>query len=452
MFLKSYIYVSGNREYQLPVRTGDMIMNPVKMISVFVLFALLLSFSTAAVDDASTPQIAGKASDAKYPFVAEVIGNNVYIRSGKGTAYYQCGKVQKGDKVTVFEEVFGWAKVVPPEGCYSWINKEFVDVESDQPTIGVLNGNNVRVWAGSDDIQPMRSSSMQTKLNSGEIVELLPDQPANDGDYYKIKPPAGAYLWINSEYLKYVEPVQPVRPPTILPQPSDSEKTEVPEATKPAAEIRQSPDQNEIASEGSDKPSPQDAVTEPESKEPPTGENQMLDICQALSDKIDQQRQKPLSEQDYDDIREKLKIIKADANAGKATIHAQILLERIERYELAIRVGESLKEQDEALARTKKQIKQAHQDKLKKMPADAEFIYTGVLQKSHVYTEKTGRQRYLLMDSSGKILCYVVPASRETAGQLKALIGERVGVEGKVSGDKNALKTLISATTVKPVE
>lgn len=436
-------------------------MNTVKMISVFVLFALLLSFSTAAVEDASTPQIAGKLSDAKYPFVAEVTGNNVYIRSGKGTAYYQCGKVQKGDKVTVFEEVFGWAKVVPPEGCYSWINKEYVDIHESDPTIGVLNANNVRVWAGSDDIQPMRSSSMQTKLHankagsgevdSGDIVELLPDQP-EDCDYYKIKPPTGAYLWINCEYLKYVEPVRPVQPPAIPPQPSASEKTQIPEVTKPAAEPKQSSDQNEIASDVVSETPSQDTDTEPESKEPPTDENQMLDICQALSDKIDQQLKKPLSEQDYDDIREKLKIIKADTNAGKAAIHAQILLERIERYELAIRVGKSLKEQEEALAQTKKQIEEAHQDKLKKLPTEAEFIYTGVLQKSHVYTEKTGQQRYLLMDSGGKILCYVVPASPETAGQLKALIGEQVGVEGKVSSDKTALKTIISATTVKLLE
>ena len=186
-------------------------MKAIKMMSVFVFFTLLFSVSGFGANDAANPQIAGKPADAQYPFVAEVTGADVYIRSGKGTAYYHCGKVQQGDKVTVFEEVFGWAKVLPPAGCYSWIHKDYVDVQESQPTIGVINSDNRRVWAGTDYIQPMRSSSMQTKLNSGEIVELMKDQPENS-DYYKIKPPTGAYLWISCDFLKYVGPLEMPKP------------------------------------------------------------------------------------------------------------------------------------------------------------------------------------------------------------------------------------------------
>ena len=105
-----------------------------RMISVAVLFSLFLSFSAVAVDNSETPKIAGLPADVQYPFMAKVTGNDVYVRSGKGTAYYACGKVNLDDQVTVVGEAFGWAEIIPPEGSYSWIHKNYVDVEDDQPT------------------------------------------------------------------------------------------------------------------------------------------------------------------------------------------------------------------------------------------------------------------------------------------------------------------------------
>jgi uncharacterized protein YgiM (DUF1202 family) len=188
-----------------------------KVISVFILFSLILSFPAAAVENSATPQIAGQPADIQYPFIAKVTGNNVYVRSGKGTAYYECGKANLDDRVTVVGGAFGWAEILPPEGSYSWIHKNYVDVKADQPTVGVLTGDNVRVWAGSDKMESDRSSSMQTKLNTGEIIELFANQP-KDGDYYKIKPPAGAKLTINCEFLEYVGPVVSKQPVVIPPR------------------------------------------------------------------------------------------------------------------------------------------------------------------------------------------------------------------------------------------
>ncbi|MHC4858139.1 MAG: SH3 domain-containing protein, partial [Planctomycetota bacterium] len=198
-----------------------------RMISVAVLFSLFLSFPAVAVDNSETPKIAGLPAEVQYPFMAKVTGNDVNVRSGKGTAYYACGKVNLDDQVTVVGEGFGWAEIIPPEGSYSWIHKNYVDVEDDQPTVGVLTGDNVRVWAGSDNIEPMRSSSMQTKLNTGEIIELFADQPT-DGDYYKIKPPAGAKLTINCGLLEYVGPAASPKPVAIPPRTAAEKPVDLP--------------------------------------------------------------------------------------------------------------------------------------------------------------------------------------------------------------------------------
>jgi len=429
-------------------------MASVKIIPVFVLFSLILSFPAAAIENSATPQITGLPADVQYPFIAKVTGNNVYVRSGKGTAYYHCGKVNLNDQVTVVGQAFGWAEILPPEGSYSWIHKNYVDVKEEQPTVGVLTGDNVRVWAGSDNIEPMRSSSMQTKLNTGEIIELFADQP-KDADYYKIKPPAGAKLTINCEFLKYVGPAVPKQPVVIPPRTATQEPVELPASTETKAPVFGNLTEDKTSTDATADPATEpSAVQDAEKADPSQPEAEAsanLKTCYALATKIDQQLQKPLAEQNYDPIKKDIETIKADTTDSKAVTYAQILLERIARYELAISVVNTLKQQDELLAEAKEKIEKARQAELKSVHRDADFIYIGVLKVSHVYTNKTGRKRYLLQGPDGKILCYAIPTSEEVAGRFEGLLGKRVGVQGAVSSDTKSLVTLISATGVEPI-
>ena len=425
-----------------------------RMISAIVLFSLILSFPAVAVDNSATPKIAGQPADAQYPFVAKVTANNVYVRSGKGTAYYACGKVNLNDQVTVVGEAFGWAEILPPKGSYSWIHKNYVDVEEDQPTVGVLTGDNVRVWAGSDNIEPMRSSSMQTKLNTGEIIELFANQPT-DVDYYKIKPPAGAKLTINCEFLEYVGPAVSKQPVVIPPRTAVEEPVDLPASTETETPVFGNLTKDKAPAETQAEPAAEPSAVQDAEKaapsKPEAQDSENLKACYALATKIDQELQKPLAEQHYDPIKTEVEAIKADTTDSKAVTYAQILLERIVRYELAISVINTLKQQDESLATAKEKIEKARQAELKSVHRDADFIYTGVLKVSHVYTKKTGRKRYLLQGPNGKILCYAVPTTEEVAGQFEALLGKRVGVQGDVSSDTKSLVTLISATGVEPI-
>jgi hypothetical protein len=427
-------------------------MNSSKIISALILFSLMLSVPATAAED--SPKIAGEPAGVQYPFIAKVTGNNVYIRSGKGTAYYACGKANLDDKVTVIGQAFGWAEIVPPEGSYSWIHKNYVDVKETQPTIGVLTGDNVRVWAGSDSIEPMRSSSMQTKLNTGEIVELFADQP-KDSDYYKIKPPAGAKLTINCEFLEYVGPVVSKKPVAIPPRTDVKEAADLPPSTEtevptfgnvteektPAAPKPETAPEPATATEGEKATAPEPGAEDSENQK----------ACYALSEKIDQEVQKPLAEQNYDPIKKELEKIKADTTDSKAVTYAQVLQERIARYELVISVAKTVQQQDKALAEAKEKIKKAHEAELKSVHREADYIYTGVLKVSHVYTSKTGRKRYLLQGPNGKILCYAIPTSAEVGGRFESLLGKRVGIQGEVSKDSQSLVTTILASGIEPI-
>lgn len=426
------------------------------------LMMIMPSSLNAAEEGTETPQVAGKPADFQYPFIAEVTGNDVYIRSGKGTAYYQCGKLNAGYQITVVDEVFGWAKVVPPDGSYSWINKNYVKIDPPGSNKGVVTGENVRVWAGSDYIEPMRSSSMQVKLNKNkdeideedDFVELFPDQP-EEGDYYKIKPPVGAYLWISAEFLKYTSPKAVVVPP----------RPEVPKETAPevlpAAPEEKKPDFKPLDVQPQettkpDVPAETPAVTTPETPaeisapaEPVKNENPetaALKRCYEIAAALEEELKKPIKDQSYTEYKKELKKINEDKNTGNATAYAKILLDRIAGYELAISVSDIVNQQDKQLSKTKSQIENAHQAQLEKIPEEVNYMYSGTLKTSHVYTAESGERRYLLMDPNGKIICYVVAGSPTIAADLEKMVNSKIGITGEHVSDAKSLVALISVT------
>lgn len=414
--------------------------------SAFVSFAVAQEAASPA-----TPQIAGKPADAAYPFLAEAVANDVYVRSGRGPGYYHCGKVNAGNQVTVVEEVGGWAKIVPLAEHYSWIHKNYLKLNPQTPGVATVDGENVRVWAGSDFIEPIRSSSLQTRLNSGEVVELFDPAQPDTGDYYKVKSPSGAYLYISSEYLKYVGPVVKPAEPVAAPAPVTAEPQTLEErlgvdAAATTAPVVETPTVVE----------PVEAVEEvkPEPPKPaaPSKETVYLQQCYSLSEKINEELKKPLIAQDYSVYKEQITTILNDAEAGKSAIYAKFLMERVERYELAIGVTETLKNQDKRLDTLRAQIEKAHQAQLDKIPAVEDLLYTGTVKPSFVYTGTGGKKRFLLTDTSGRILCYMLPAGPEIQGRLEQLISQEISVRGSIISDPKALVTLISVTSIHTKE
>src|SRR3972149_5417514 len=60
-------------------------------------------------------------------YVGEVTGNRVYVRSGPDVNYYPVTQLDAGARVQVGGEAYGWVQILPPAGCYSLIDKSYVD-------------------------------------------------------------------------------------------------------------------------------------------------------------------------------------------------------------------------------------------------------------------------------------------------------------------------------------
>jgi len=161
-------------------------------LSVAVVAAPTVCFAQA--QGAAQDQVAPAVETGKQPVPCVVNADAVVVRSGGGENYYPTMKLDKGAKVTVVGHKFGWLKVIPPEGSFSYIGKAFVTRTGDG-TKGTVNGTEVRVRAGSSLNEMV--SIVQAQLNTGTEVEIIGEK----NEFFLIKPPAGAYLYINEKYL-----------------------------------------------------------------------------------------------------------------------------------------------------------------------------------------------------------------------------------------------------------
>jgi uncharacterized protein YgiM (DUF1202 family) len=145
----------------------------------------LLTVATLGLGSAAT----------EYPFVGLVSGDNVNVRSGPDINYYPVVKLMRNNRVQVLGEEAGWYKIVPPPGCYSLVDKSYVEKTSDNK--GVITGDKVMIRAGSM-VSTARKYSIQMLAGKGMEVTII----GQEGDLYKITPPDGACVWLAKDYVK----------------------------------------------------------------------------------------------------------------------------------------------------------------------------------------------------------------------------------------------------------
>ena len=376
---------------------------------------LLLNAGLNAQDsEPNQTESVSQAPAMDFPYIAQVVGENVNLRSGPGMNYYRCSKIGEPNTVTVVETKFSWSKVVPLKGCFSWISKQYVKIEQDNPSIGVVTGDDVRVWAGSDFVEPMYSTSLQTKLDVGDTVQLLGEEKS---DYYKITPPAGAYLWISSEYLVPVKSI---------------EKTDV---EKPVIEAIPSGTKSQTVVQG----------------QLPI-ESKMLKEYNELTEKVEAESQKPLDEQNYTKLKNGLAKIAEDPNSGKAGKYAKFQIAQIDRYELAAQASDIIRQQDSQLEQKIAQIdKQAEAEKIAKSDLGM-FAVMGTLKKSRVFDVKAGITRYMILDDQGKLLCYAVPMKMRRSINVEEYLNQKVGLVGKIEPDIQTGSSIVKFTSITSLE
>jgi SH3-like domain-containing protein len=378
------------------------------LILVILISSACVSFGQEAAEKSvimtSDPNKTGVAS---FPYAAQITGDNVNIRSGPGTQYYPCGRLNKGDKVKVVSERFGWSRVVPPAGSFSWISTQFVLVAADDATVGAVTGDNVRVWVGANNLRPMYSTTWLLKLNKGEKVKLLGEE---QDKYYKIVPPTGAYRWVSTQFTKPVGSVEPLpSPPVDPPPPSDSNE---PVPTDLSLEARK------------------------------------LKEYYALEKQIEVERAKALDQQNYKNIKAALLAIANRKAAGKAARYADFAVKQIERYELSREVAEAVRLQDAELQRNLEAIENSLAIRLADMQDIGRFAAVGELQKSGVYGLVPEPIHYRIIDPSGKTVCYALAKGAVSKKNLAKLVGRKVGLVGRIEPHLATKSALVRFTEV----
>lgn len=348
-----------------------------------------------------------------FPYDAVITGDDVYIRSGPGTNFYHCGKFNQGDRVRVVARQFSWSRIVPPAGSFSWISMQYVKIDASNPGVGTVTGDNVRVYAGSDYVKPLYSTTLQEKLSTGDKVKLLGEQM---DEYYKIAPPTGAYLWVSTNFTQ--------------PAPTPVESPAAPAVTT-------------SASAGVEEPNEAVAVT-PLVVTPQSA----LDKYNALKQQVEAERAKPANQQDYSEIKKGLTEIAKDENAGKAARYAEFVLRQIEGYELALAVTKEVRLQNEQLEKIKAGIEKARETRLAEIQDLGRFAVTGEFQTYATF----GPGNYRIVDDSGSMVCYALPAGAVAQMDLSGLIGRKVGLVGTIEPHKPTAGALVRFTNIVEVE
>lgn len=157
---------------------------------------LLFSVFGFPLAPAQSPPDAVESKSAKTVLSeGEVTARDVYVRSGPSLNHYEICKLQSGEKVSIVGYDGDWYEILPPREAFSLISGDYVDTTDNQN--GVVNGDNVRVRAGST--LNANKYTVQTLLSRGAKVTILGSNP--DG-FLRIKPPPGATLWINKQFVK----------------------------------------------------------------------------------------------------------------------------------------------------------------------------------------------------------------------------------------------------------
>jgi uncharacterized protein YgiM (DUF1202 family) len=362
---------------------------------------------------AVTTEMARAAALPDGPSVAEVIGNDVHVRSGPGTNFYHCGKLYRGDRVQVLKSQQGWSCIVPPPGCFSWVAMQYVSINMENPTEGIVTGDNVGVYAGSDYVEPIHSTSKQIVLNRGQNVKLLSEEK---DDYYKIAPPEGAYLWVSTQFLQPASSPLGATPMDIVTGPNTPVETP---------------------------PTPQEIRTE----------SDLLDTYYALTKLVKEERDKPMAQQKYTEIKEKLKVIAENKEGGRAARYADFTLKQVERFELACTVAREVELQSKEREKLNEKIGEARQVRLAQIEDLGRFAVIGKLESTSIYAPAAGQaRRYRVLDDSGKTVCYVSPTGAAAGLDLENFVGHKVGLVGEIQPHQPTGRAFVEFSEIVPLD
>ena len=422
----------------------------------FILIAVALSvvpgLNALAQDAIPQPNVA----NSRYQIDGVINVDSVYVRSGPGEGYYPTQELSKGAAVTVVGIKFDWLKILPPDGSFSYVNAAFVDHHGDS-AVGKINRNNVNVRAGS--LTNAMKTTVQTHLDAGAQVEII----GKEEEFLKIKPPAGAYLYVKKDFVTVAHPALAANPDTANPQPAapTAQNPPAPGApisnpqidaanailtstptTAPSAPVAAAPTTNPSPVAAAPSTQPAVAAAPP----PPSPEELFAQFESKFSDVSKQ----PLDSQPIDElIASYQSIAKSDqlSDELKSVVRIRIatLQARLDNKAKLIEV-----QRLEKIAAARQLALQAEQQELAERLKQSQiqvFVAVGTLQPSSL--QVGGGTLYRLVDpATGRTEIYV----RTSDAKITALMGQFIGINGEPTTDPQLSLRVIEPTDAQQID
>jgi len=335
----------------------------------------------------------------------EVIGNDVYVRSGPSLNHYPVYKLNAGDRLTIVGDTGDWYEIVPPEGVFSFISGDYVDTAGG--TTGVVNGNNVRVRAGSTlpDFSKLKYT-IQMQLPKGAEVTILGREP--DG-FLRIKPPTGTTVWVNRGY---VEPV----PDALAAAEQTDRETVSSSAVTPEAGPADTgtPDDDEVETDA-----PKAAEAVPAVSQQPKKRQELEDIDAAVRAVLT----KPVPERDFQPLIERYKAIAERAKDDPARQFARIRVDQLSDMAALVNAVRTLRKLEEETGWKRRGFLEDRARIREELPSIPRGLDAqGELRVSALYPPEKLPCRYRLVDAGG--------GRERTIGYLEIPTGSTIDVDG----------------------
>ena len=361
--------------------------------------------------------------NSRFQFAGVINAPAVQIRSGPGDNYYATAKLDKDTPITVVGIKFEWLKIVPPEGSFSVVAKAFVK-KSDDGRTGIVEVESLNVRAGSA-LSPLKVT-VQCKLAKGSIVQITGEQD----EYYKIAPPADAYLYVHQ---KFVDPVKQITPDRVVRNDNAEPLVPAQPATRPVESIAEV------------KPDRIVAPTTQKVAAGPSVETQ-FDRLEAEFKNIDGTR---LEDQPVTELLSGYeKVLASDhlPNSMRRIADVRVAQLRL-RNKTKSELMATLKQRE--IAKKRLEAFQAERAAVETRLL-GNVVYTGVgtLQASSLQTGDGGTLYRLTDPANGRTVCYV----RSNDPKAVTFTDRFVGVRGDLASDPDLSLKVITAKDISPVD
>ena len=144
-----------------------------------------------------------------FPFQAEVLDNDINIRSDSTVNSPILCKVKKGERLTVLFEHYNWYKVLLPKNTPVFINDDFV-AGLDSKTAKVIK-DRVNIRLGPGDSSPV--IGMARKEATLTVLDY------NQG-WYKIEPLDSCFGWMHKQFAKKLTDIPKPKQPAVAQKPT----------------------------------------------------------------------------------------------------------------------------------------------------------------------------------------------------------------------------------------